>query len=63
MDVIINIYSNNDYNKFPNNNDVLLENLNLVGNLQRSVRNYISKENKNSDEDFLTVLKSNGGVE
>lgn len=63
MKVIINIYSNNSYNGTPSNSDVLLENLNLAGNLQRSVRNYISKENKNSDEDFLAVLKSNGGVE
>lgn len=63
MKLIINIYSNNTHNNIPSNSDVLLENLNLVGNLQRSVRNYISKENKNSDEDFLAVLKSNGGVE
>lgn len=63
MKVIINIYSNNNYNGTPSNSDVLLKNLNLVGNLQRSVRNYISKENKNSDEDFLTTLKNNGGVE
>lgn len=63
MKLIINIYSNNTHNSIPSNSDVLLENLNLVGNFQRSVRNYISKENKNSDEGFLAVLKSNGGVE
>ena len=63
MKVIINIYSNNNYNSTTSNSDVLLKNLNLVGNLQRSVRNYINKENKNSCDDYLTTLKNNGGVE
>lgn len=63
MKVIINIYSNNNYNSIPSNSDVLLKNLNLLGNLQINMRNYRNKENKNFDEDFLTTLKNNGGVE
>lgn len=63
MKVIVNIYSNNNYNSIPSNSDVLLKNLNLLRNLQINMRNYRNKENKNFDEDFLTALKNNGGVE
>lgn len=63
MKVIVNIYSNNNYNSIPSNSDVLLKNLNLLRNLQINMRNYRNKENKNFDEDFLTTLKNNGGVE